>query len=108
MKLITKEIEKATPKLHANDEKTAEETMVVAKFFNPYGAATWWMTEYDSEQKLAFGYADLGFGCPELGYFSIAEMEEIRVKPFEGKIERDIHFTPCTLASVMEKVQATL
>jgi len=35
-------------------------------------------------------------------------MEEIRVKPFEGKIERDMHFTPCTLASVMEKVQATL
>jgi hypothetical protein len=103
MKLITKEIEKATPKLYANDEKTAEETMVVAKFFNPYGAATWWMTEYDSEKKLAFGYADLGFGCPELGYFSIAEMEEIRVKPFGGKIERDIHFTSCTLASVMNK-----
>jgi len=103
MKLITKAIEKATPKLYSNDEKTAEETMVVAKFFNPYGSATWWMTEYDSEQKLAFGYADLGFGCPELGYFSIAEMEEIRVKPFDGKIERDIHFMPCTLASVMNK-----
>jgi len=103
MKLITKAIEKATPKLYANDAKTAEETMVVAKFFNPYGAATWWMTEYDSEKKLAFGYADLGLGCPELGYFSIAEMEEVRVKPFGGKIERDIHFTPCTLASVMNK-----
>jgi|18_taG_2_1085343.scaffolds.fasta_scaffold54459_2 hypothetical protein len=106
MKLITKEIEKATPKLYSNDEKSAEETMVTAKFFNPYGLGTWWMTEYDPEQRLAFGYADLG--CPELGYFSIAEMEEIRVKPFDGKIERDIHFTPCTLASVMESVRESI
>tara|TARA_Y100000034_G_scaffold10451_1_gene10975 strand:- start:77 stop:397 length:321 start_codon:yes stop_codon:yes gene_type:complete len=105
MKLITKELENKTPKLYSNEEKTAEETMVIAKFFNPYGSQTWWMTEYDPEQKLAFGYADLGFGCPELGYFSIAEMEEIRIKPFGGKIERDIHFTPCTLASVMEQAK---
>jgi hypothetical protein len=105
MKLITKEIENKTPKLYTNEDKTAEQTMVIAKFFNPYGCQTWWMTEYDPEQKLAFGYCDLGFGCPELGYFSIAELEEIRVKPFNGKIERDIHFTPCTLQSVMDKVR---
>jgi hypothetical protein len=109
MKLITKEIENKAPALHSQDDKSSTEIMVVAKFFNPCGAGTWYMTEYDPKQRMGFGWCTLGFGpeCDELGYFSIDELESIE-GPLMIGIERDIHFTPCTLASVMEKVQATL
>ncbi|MGB3803125.1 MAG: DUF2958 domain-containing protein [Sphingopyxis granuli] len=40
-----------------------------------------------------FGLADLGFGCPELGSFALAELEAVRL-PFGLTIERDLHFTP--------------
>jgi len=103
MKLITKEIEKNAPSLYSQEANSASDVMVVAKFFNPYGSATWWMTEYDPEQRLAFGWCDLGMGCPELGYFSIAELEQVRIAPFGGKIERDMHYTPQTLREVMEQ-----
>ena len=45
-----------------------------------------------------FGLADLGFGCPELGYFSLSEIASVRL-PFGLGIERDIGFeTPHSLS----------
>lgn len=34
----------------------------------------------------------LGFGCPELGSFSLSELESVRL-PFGLRIERDLGFT---------------
>ncbi|HEV7314248.1 MULTISPECIES: DUF2958 domain-containing protein [unclassified Sphingopyxis] len=62
----------------------------VVRFFSPVGAATWLATEIDADGIL-FGLADLGFGCPELGSFSAAELEAVRL-PFGLGIERDLHF----------------
>ncbi len=62
----------------------------VVRFFNPVGAATWLATELDADGIL-FGLADLGFGCPELGSFSLAELEAVRL-PFGLCIERDLLF----------------
>ncbi|MCC5647872.1 DUF2958 domain-containing protein [Nostoc sp. CHAB 5824] len=62
----------------------------VVRFFNPIGAATWLATEID-EDDILFGLADLGFGCPELGSFSLAELESIQL-PLDLGIERDISF----------------
>lgn len=62
----------------------------VVRFFNPVGAATWLATEID-EEGILFGLADLGFGCPELGSFSAAELAAVRL-PFGLGIERDLHF----------------
>lgn len=64
----------------------------VVRFFNPVGAATWLATELDPDGIL-FGLADLGFGCPELGSFALAELEAVRL-PFGLGIERDLGFTP--------------
>lgn len=44
------------------------------KLFNPVGAATWLASELDADGDTLFGLADLGFGCPELGSFSLAEI----------------------------------
>lgn len=63
----------------------------VVKFFNPVGAATWLATELDDDGDTLFGLADLGFGCPELGSFSLMEIESVRL-PYGLKIERDIGF----------------
>ncbi|MGY4398816.1 hypothetical protein ACVWZA_004026 [Sphingomonas sp. UYAg733] len=63
----------------------------VVKFFNPVGAATWLATELDSDGDTLFGLADLGFGCPELGSFSLSEIAAVRL-PLGLSIERDLGF----------------
>jgi hypothetical protein len=63
----------------------------VLKLFNPLGAATWLATELDEDGDTLFGLADLGFGCPELGHFSLSEIEAIRL-PFGLYVERDLSF----------------
>lgn len=71
----------------------------VVKFFNPVGAATWLATELDADGDTLFGLADLGFGCPELGYFSLREIAAVRL-PFGLGIERDIGFSSDAPVSV--------
>jgi len=62
------------------------------KFFNPCGAATWLFNALDPEDgDTLFGLADLGFGTPELGYSSLAELAAVRVR-WGLKLERDRHF----------------
>ena len=63
----------------------------VVKYFSPVGAATWLATELDADGDTLFGLADLGFGCPELGYFSLSEIEALRL-PFGLTVERDLFF----------------
>lgn len=63
----------------------------VVKYFSPVGAATWLATELDADGDMLFGLADLGFGCPELGYFSLSEIEALRL-PFGLTVERDLFF----------------
>lgn len=63
----------------------------VLKLFNPLGAATWIATELDEDGDTLFGLADLGFGCPELGSFSLSEIASVRL-PLGLGIERDIAF----------------
>lgn len=67
------------------------ESAPVVKFFNPCGAATWLFSELDSDGDTLFGLCDLGFGCPELGSASLAEIASVTVA-FGLKIERDLHF----------------
>lgn len=63
----------------------------VVKLFNPCGAATWLITEMMPDGDTLFGLCDLGIGCPELGYVSLAELESVR-GPLGLGIERDLHF----------------
>src|SRR3546814_20050245 len=51
----------------------------VVRFFNPVGAATWLATELYADGDTLFGLADLGFGCPELGTFSLSELAGARL-----------------------------
>ena len=73
------------------DDRPEPDPVPVLKLFNPLGAATWLATELDADGDTLFGLADLGFGCPELGSFSLAELAAVRL-PFGLRIERDIAF----------------
>jgi len=99
MKLILKN--HGLPPLYANENKKPEDIKIPVKLFNPVGSQTWYLTEYDPDSRLAFGYVT-GMGSDELGYVSITEMESV-VLPFGLGIERDIHWDKTTtLASVMK------
>ena len=63
----------------------------VVKLFNPVGPATWLATELHADDDTLFGLADLGFGYPELGVFSLAEIAAVRLS-FGLGIERDLTF----------------
>lgn len=95
MKLLTKALTKALPPLYSQ-EKVAD-PIVHAKFFAPWGMATWWATEFDGEDTF-FGFALLNDpSLAELGYFSLSELQAVK-GPFGLGIERDIHFTPQPLS----------
>lgn len=87
-----------TSRIHAARDERFDPRPVV-KFFNPVGAATWLATEIDEDGDTLFGLADLGFGCPELGCFSLAEIEAVRL-PFGLRVERDAHFDSLAPLSV--------
>ncbi len=93
MRLITGDIARrlATNAVRSADDDRYDPVPVV-KLFNPCGAATWLATEIASDDDTLFGLADLGVGCPELGYFSLAELAAIRL-PFGLRIERDFSFS---------------
>ena len=97
MKLLTKEIEKKLPALYSQED--VEDPIVVVKFFDPCGSATWYITEgqREDEEFLMFG---LCYICePELGYVSLSEMQEYQ-GPLGIGIERDKWFTPKRLSEV--------
>jgi hypothetical protein len=105
MELLTPELREA---LRANAAARAEacrtrrrepDPAPVVKFFNPLGAAIWLATEIDADGDTLFGLADLGFGCPELGSFSLCEIAALRL-PFGLGIERDLCFESAVPLSV--------
>lgn len=64
----------------------------VVKLFTPWAGATWLLSELDpSDHDIAFGLCDLGVGCPELGYVSLAELSSLR-GPGGLRVERDCCF----------------
>lgn len=65
----------------------------VVKLFTPDANCTWLISEIDPEEPdIAFGLCDLGFGFPELGNVSIAELRSVR-GTLGLPVERDLSFT---------------
>lgn len=104
VKLITQEIRRNTPPLYTHENTPAEDVPIAAKFFTPWSSWTWYMTEADFAQDLAFGYAINAAApdCAELGYFSLAELRDLK-GPFGLTVERDRHYGKHTLAEVMAR-----
>lgn len=93
MKLMTKEIEKKFERfpLRSQDGKGLEAEVVV-KYFYPYGAGTWIITEGEKQEDgdwLFFGYCHIWEW--EWGYVTLSELQEIRFGNSPLGIERDLH-----------------
>ena len=90
MQLLTKELLNRFEKVGRQEE--VSDPIVIAKFFNPAGAGTWYATEYDPELKEFFGYVSIfGDWNDEWGSFALSELESYRGK-FGLGIERDRYF----------------
>ena len=101
MKLLTKELLERFNQIGRQEE--VKDPLVVAKFFNPTGAGTWYATEYEPESKMFFGYVSIfGDWNDEWGYFSLIELESLK-GPFGLGIERDIYFKESRISEVMPK-----
>jgi hypothetical protein len=91
MNLLTPELRAALRRNGDAPDHPGRDPAPLVKFFNPLGPATWLATELHADDDTLFGLADLGFGCPELGTFGLAELAAIRL-PFGLGIERDLLF----------------
>jgi len=69
------------------------------KLFAPDSSWTWYLTEYDPAECLAFGLV-VGHEV-ELGYIAIDELEGVR-GPLGLPIERDLYWRPRPLAELPE------
>lgn len=79
--------------------------IVIAKFFNPTGAGTWYATEYYPESQEFFGYVSIfGDYNDEWGYFSLAELESYQGQ-FGLGIERDVYFGEKPISKVITKAE---
>src|SRR5207248_9087220 len=107
MELLPEEVRKQLPPLYSQER--VEDPMVICKFFHPLSHWTWYAYEgspvdengyYDTDKEkvdfLFFGWVYGDF--PELGYFSLNEMQAVQVMGLG--IERDEHFTPMKLSEV--------
>ena len=102
MKLLTQELLKKIPPLYAQDGKGGQ-SIIYTKYFTPDSSWTWYVTEYDGEDTF-FGLVD--GHCKELGYFSLAELEEV-TGPMGLPIERDLYFKPTILQEIAPELFET-
>lgn len=120
MKLLTAAVAKSLPALYSTENASADAKRCLVKFFNPGGAGTWYAFEASpvidgvrTEKKLTevdlatvedvhfFGYVT-GLAHNEWGYFSLRELESVRLR-FGLKIERDMHYTPESAAAIVAR-----
>ncbi len=91
MELITEEIEKKFRENPLYSHEGKEDVEVIVKYFNPYGAGTWLITEAEQQEDgdwLLFG--KMHICCWEWGYVLLSQLKSI-VGPLGLGIERDLY-----------------
>jgi hypothetical protein len=84
-------------------QEHVKDPIVIAKFFNPTGAGTWYATEYDPETRNFFGYVSIfGDWNDEWGSFSLEELQNYRGR-FGLGIERDLYFEEQPASQVIKE-----
>ena len=100
MKLFTDELVELFKDYPLYSQQDEEDPLVVAKFFDPVGSATWYVLELDPVERIAFSYV-VGLQVDEYGYISIDELESIE-RPFALTLERDLYFVPGRLSTFIK------
>jgi len=77
MELMPKEIREKFEKQGDTGEKSADEIKIIAKYFNPVGAGTWFCYEFDGDDILQC-FANLGNDdCAETGTVRLSDLERM-------------------------------
>ena len=76
------------------------QAIALVRFFTPRSNWTWYATEFDPEDEIFFGLV-YGFER-EFGNFSLEELESTTNQLKLPAVERDLGYTPKTLAQIME------
>jgi hypothetical protein len=92
-RLLPDAIAKDLPSLYATEHEA--DPLARVKFFTPDSSWTWYVTEYDPEERLCFGLV-VGH-ARELGYFALDELESVK-GPRGLPIERDLDWEPVPLS----------
>jgi hypothetical protein len=101
MKSFTEELKEMFVDYPLYSQSEVKDPLIIAKFFDPCGSATWFLTELDVETKTGFGLVT-GLLVDELGYVSIDELESIK-RPFGLTIERDLYFKQDRLSEIKKQ-----
>ena len=97
MELWTDELEqKALGYPIQSQDKKGKAAKVLVKYFNPYGAGTWLITEAEKQENgdwLLFGYCHI-FEW-EWGYVLLSELQSTKINVFGCKfgLERDLYIS---------------
>ena len=108
MKLMTKELEEVFEKYPlGSQDGLLGQAKVIAKFFNPMGVGTWFITEAEKQENgdyEMFGYCHLGDDeLAEFGYVMLSELQAIK-GPLGMGIERDLYLSKdCTLIEALKQ-----
>lgn len=97
MELWSSELEqKALEYPFCSQDCKGKKAKVLVKYFNPYGAGTWLITEAEKQKNgdwLLFGYCHI-FEW-EWGYVLLSELQNTKVNVYGCKfgLERDLHIS---------------
>jgi hypothetical protein len=98
---MTKTLEKRFAQV--GSQENVKDPLIIAKYFNPTGAGTWYATDYDPESRTFFGYVSIfGDWNDEWGYFSLDELEQYKGR-FGLGIEQDLYFQEQPASRVIKK-----
>ena len=101
MKLMTKKLEKRFAQV--GSQENVKDPLIIARFFNPTGAGTWFATEYDPIDRVFFGYSSIfGDHNDEWGRVSLDELQAYKGR-FGLGIERDLYFIERPASQVIGK-----
>jgi len=102
MQLLTRALEDRFAQIGSQEDNP--DPLIIARFFNPTGAGTWYATEYDPQTRTFFGHAAIfGDHNDEWGYFSLDELESYH-GAFGLGIERDLYFKEQPASQVIKQI----
>lgn len=83
-----------------------DDPVIVAKLFDAFGSATWWLSEYDARDRIGFGFVT-GLQFDEWGSVSIDELAELVAVGGVARIELDVHFEPQAISAALAAHRAS-
>jgi len=85
------------------DTQNVDDPVIILKWFALGSSWTWYVLEVDQETNEVFCLKD-GHDA-ELGYSNLDELSELHTSSLKMPIERDLHWMPVRLSTIMNKVE---